>query len=80
MWPFSKKIDNKMIREMVETSPTYQQLLKNHEYQKKQLASLKARLITRKSPKEAVRFIKEWEDKLNEPTLEQLINELFPMG
>jgi hypothetical protein len=79
MWPFKQKQNNQKIREQILNSLTYQQLIKNQAYHASKLAELKARLISRKSPREAVRFLQEWEEKTKAPTHEQLLNELFPV-
>jgi len=79
MWPFKQKQNNHELREQMLSNPIYQQLVKNQAYHAAKLAELKARLISRKSPKEAVRFLQEWEEKTKAPTLEQLLDELFPL-
>lgn len=83
MWPFKQKVetklDNQKVRELITGSPTYQQIVKNQAYHAARIAELKARLISRKSPKEAVRFLHDWEEKTKVPTHAQLLDELFPV-
>jgi hypothetical protein len=84
MWPFQRKIveekiDNQKIRDLLTSNPTYQQLVKNQAFHAARLAELKARLIKRKSPREAVKFLQDWEEKTKVPTHEQLLDELFPV-
>jgi hypothetical protein len=84
MWPFKRKVevkvdDNQRIRDRITSNPNYQQMVKNQAYHASKLAELKARLISRKSPREAVRFLQEWEEKTKAPTHEQLLDELFPI-
>ena len=82
MWPFKQKVeklDNQKIRELITGSPTYQKIVKNQAYHAARIAELKARLISRNSPREAVRFLQSWEEKTKVPTHEQLLDELFPL-
>ena len=83
MWPFKQKvevkIDNQKIRELITSNPTYQRIVKNQAYHAARIAELKARLISRNSPREAVRFLQSWEEKTKVPTHEQLLDELFPI-
>ena len=83
MWPFKRKVevkvDNQRIRERITSNPNYQQMVKNQAYHAARIAELKARLISRNSPREAVKFLQTWEEKTKVPTHEQLLDELFPV-